>query len=186
MKKKYLAVLAAGVFTLVSGITIQTAHAKDTQSNGKPFQELREAIENIELTPGPVGPQGETGPMGPTGPTGADGIDGAPGADGAVGATGPTGPQGPTGPAGADADVQELTEIRDSICALIDQVPIAERPSFCPETVECPCWPGKTVDQIAQAFNSITMDEPMCFENFYGYPAAAIADNYDGTPNMQA
>lgn len=156
MKKKYLAVLAGGVFIFVSGITNQTALAKDAQSNGQPFQELREAIENIELTPGPQGPQGETGPMGP---------------------------QGPTGPAGADAEIQELQEIIDSICAIVDQVPIEQHPSFCPVPVECPCWPGVTVDEIATAFNNAIITDPICVD----YPSlsyAGVGDNDDADPLM--
>ncbi|MFX0125468.1 MAG: hypothetical protein ACFFAE_17740 [Candidatus Hodarchaeota archaeon] len=56
--------------------------------NGKPFQEIWEAIEflqeqidNIELIPGPEGPQGSTGPAGPEGPQGPPGEDGTDGQD---------------------------------------------------------------------------------------------------------
>jgi hypothetical protein len=56
--------------------------------NGKPFQELWEAIEflqeqiaTIELTPGPEGPQGPTGPAGPEGSQGLPGEDGTDGQD---------------------------------------------------------------------------------------------------------
>ena len=67
---------------------------------------LDEAIEDIELTPGPAGPTGPAGPQGPAGPTGPAGATGAPGAtgpagpQGAKGDTGDTGPVGATGPAG--------------------------------------------------------------------------------------
>ena len=54
--------------------------AKDTQSSGQPFNELWteirliwDAVDNIELIPGPSGPQGEQGPEGPMGPQGPQG-----------------------------------------------------------------------------------------------------------------
>ena len=46
------------------------ALAKDTQNNGKPFQEIWDAIENVELAPGPPGPPGPEGPQGPQGESG--------------------------------------------------------------------------------------------------------------------
>ncbi len=68
---------------------------------------LDEAIEDIELTPGPAGPTGPAGPQGPAGPTGPAGPQGPAGAtgpagpQGAKGDTGDTGPQGPAGAPGA-------------------------------------------------------------------------------------
>ena len=67
--------------------------------NGKPFQELQDQINNIQLTPGPQGAQGPAGLQGPQGVAGADGADGAPGTEGPQG---PAGLQGPQGVAGAD------------------------------------------------------------------------------------
>ena len=90
--------------------------------------DLREALAEIELTPGPQGapgpqgPQGETGPQGPkgdkgdpgdtgpqgpqgeTGPQGPKGDKGDPGEDGADGAPGPQGETGPQGPKGDKGD----------------------------------------------------------------------------------
>ena len=72
------------------------------------------AVENIELTPGPQGPQGEKGDKGDkgdpgekgdkgdTGPQGPQGIQGPPGADGQDGEQGPQGPQGNPGQDGED------------------------------------------------------------------------------------
>ena len=53
-------------------------------------QEVNEAIQNIELTPGPKGDKGDTGPQGPQGPQGEPG---------------PQGPQGPKGDPGEGATV---------------------------------------------------------------------------------
>ena len=79
------------------------------------LDKLEQAIEGIELTPGPQGPQGPTGPQGATGSSAyqvavADGFVGTEsqwlaslvGPAGAQGPQGPTGPQGPQGPAGAN------------------------------------------------------------------------------------
>ena len=59
-------------------------------------QEVNEAIQNIELTPGPKGDKGDTGPQGPQGPQGEPGPQGP---------QGETGPQGPKGDPGDDASV---------------------------------------------------------------------------------
>lgn len=71
MKKIYVFSL---FIILILSIFASPVLAKDTQNNGKPFQDLWDAIKslwdainNIELTPGPVGPQGEPGPTGPEG-----------------------------------------------------------------------------------------------------------------------
>lgn len=87
--------------------------------------DIRQAIDEIELTPGPQGPQGEkgekgdkgdpgqdgaqgpqgeVGPQGPKGDTGATGPQGPAGKDGADGQDGATGPQGPQGPKGDTGD----------------------------------------------------------------------------------
>jgi hypothetical protein len=71
---------------------------------------LWDAINKIQLTPGPVGPAGPMGPAGPSGPQGPAGVPGPAGAQGLKGDTGPAGPsggpgaigaQGPAGPTGA-------------------------------------------------------------------------------------
>lgn len=58
---------------------------------------LKDAIDNIALTPGP---QGEVGPQGPQGIQGEDGPQGV---QGEVGPQGPQGEEGPQGPAGTPA-----------------------------------------------------------------------------------
>ena len=70
-------------------------------------QEVNEAIQNIELTPGPKGDKGDTGPQGPQGPQGEPGPQGP---QGPQGDTGPEGPQGPQGPAGAKGDKGDTGE----------------------------------------------------------------------------
>jgi hypothetical protein len=64
----------------------ETAVADEVNEN---FQALADAIDMIQLMPGPQGPKGDTGSTGPQGPPGPQGN------------TGPQGPQGPQGPAGA-------------------------------------------------------------------------------------
>jgi len=85
MKKRVLFLIA-----LVLCVPVITFAA-----NGQPFQDLQSQIDqlknmlqNIQLTPGPAGPQGPTGATGPTGLTGATGPTGADGQEG------PTGPPG--------------------------------------------------------------------------------------------
>jgi len=103
MKKRVLFLIA-----LVLCVPVITFAA-----NGQPFQDLQSQIDqlknmlqNIQLTPGPAGPQGPTGATGPTGLTGATGPTGLTGATGPTGLTGATGPtgadgqEGPTGPPG--------------------------------------------------------------------------------------
>lgn len=74
-----------------------TAH----DATGDAHADLRQALADIALTPGP---QGEPGPQGPKGDPGEDGADGAQGPQGEkgdkgdTGETGPQGPQGETGP----------------------------------------------------------------------------------------
>ncbi len=81
--------------------------------------DLRQALAEIALTPGPQGPKGEKGdkgdpgedgadgapgPQGETGPQGPKGDKGDPGEDGADGAPGPQGETGPQGPKGDKGD----------------------------------------------------------------------------------
>ena len=71
----------------------------------------KQAIAEIELTPGP---QGEKGDKGDKGDKGEDGKDGAPGATGPQGEPGPQGPQGPKGDPGDPATVAIDTTMPDS------------------------------------------------------------------------
>jgi len=75
--------------------TIETQHAQDVA-------DLYQAINTIELTPGP---QGDIGPQGPQGETGPQGPQGEPGPQGPQGDIGPQGPQGETGPQGLQGEV---------------------------------------------------------------------------------
>ena len=61
-------------------------------TNAYTVAQVDNAINTIELTPGPQGDPG---------PSGADGADGATGSTGSTGATGSQGPAGPQGPAGS-------------------------------------------------------------------------------------
>lgn len=65
---------------------------------------VNQAVENIELTPGPQGPQGEKGEKGDKGDPGEKGDKGDPGAQGIPGEQGPMGQQGIQGPAGVKGD----------------------------------------------------------------------------------
>ena len=62
---------------------------------------LQEALNNIELTPGPAGPAGPKGADGAAGEKGADGALGPMGPQGEKGADGALGPMGPQGEKGA-------------------------------------------------------------------------------------
>ena len=98
------------------------------------LDKLEQAIEGIELTPGPQGPQGPTGPQGATGssayqvavadgfvgtesqwlaslvgPAGAKGDTGDAGPQGPAGAAGPAGAQGPQGPSGVVTATAPIT-----------------------------------------------------------------------------
>jgi len=105
-KMKYTSVFLVFVILAV-GVFASPASAKDTQNKGQPFEELwdaindlRAAIDEIELTPGPEGPQGEQGSAGPQGEQGPAGPQGEQGPAGLQGEQGPAGPQGEQGPAG--------------------------------------------------------------------------------------
>src|SRR5690606_30204370 len=63
---------------------------------------LVDAINNIELTPGPEGPAGPEGPQGPQGEAGPQGDQGPQGEQGIQGIQGPEGPEGPQGDPGED------------------------------------------------------------------------------------
>lgn len=76
MKRKTFLIVLPILLTL--GLIVTPALAKENQTNGTPFQELWEAIQdlqaqinNIVLTPGLEGPQGPQGEPGPQGPPGA-------------------------------------------------------------------------------------------------------------------
>ena len=72
---------------------------------------------------GPVGPQGDTGPEGPqglqgvAGPMGPQGLQGDTGPQGEAGPVGPAGPQGEPGPQGADADLELLRGVLETVTA---------------------------------------------------------------------
>ncbi len=106
--------------TLHADADISEHNASDTA-----HADIREAIKNIELTPGPQGeqglqgekgPQGEVGPQGPqgekgdTGETGPQGPQGEVGPQGPQGETGPQGPQGEVGPQGPQGEKGDTGE----------------------------------------------------------------------------
>jgi hypothetical protein len=112
-------------------------HGVDVDLTGYATEKyVDDAIETIELTPGPAGPQGEPGPAGRDG---IDGKDGEPGKDGAQGIQGPVGPegpqgiQGPEGPAGRDGkdgepgkDGQDGAPGKDYVLTAEDKAEIAQ------------------------------------------------------------
>ena len=88
-------------------------NAADIESMKGGLPAVWEAINAIELTPGPVGPAGPIGPqgppgpqgdVGPQGPIGPQGEQGPPGTNGVDGESGPAGPQGEQGPPGPQGE----------------------------------------------------------------------------------
>lgn len=126
------------------------------------FQELKEKIENIQLTPGPKGEKGDKGDKGDTGEQGIQGIPGekgekgdtgVPGADGAKGDKGDKGDTGATGAPGEPG--------KDYVLTNADKVEIAEMAA---DLVEVPDSGGNvaydkvqelTPEQKAQARENI-------------------------------
>ena len=66
----------------------------NARATGDALDAVYDAIETVELTPGPQGPQGPQGVQGPQGPSGLTGATGPTGPKGDTGATGATGPSG--------------------------------------------------------------------------------------------
>ena len=107
-KSMYLVAASTVLLFGYSSVTFADKNKDNHQyKNGKPFSflqkqinEIKQDIDNIELTPGPQGPAGPQGPKGETGATGPQGPKGDTGATGPAGADGAQGPQGETGPAG--------------------------------------------------------------------------------------
>ena len=153
LKKVFLVVLAAGILIVMIQDQASTADtqavvpyifnpgtkAKADEVNAN-FKTLADAINNIQLIPGPQGtqgPQGMQGPVGPQGPAGNEGtqgaqglpgpqgpqgIQGTPGYQGLTGSQGPAGPQGPQGaqgpqgpqgPSGVDGSPDTPNQVRD-------------------------------------------------------------------------
>jgi len=130
-------------------------------------------IDGVDTGVSATGPQGEQGPKGEKGDLGLKGEKGD------QGLKGEKGDQGPPGIALADVE-----KIQDAICKVYDQTGVTPRPDFCPAQVDCPCWPGVTVDQIVDGFETATdVDDPVCV--VYPGQQVAIGDNYDGDPLMQ-
>ena len=90
---------ATGVISYTDPLIIDWSAVQNTPTtiagygitNAYTIAQVDNAINTIELTPGPQGDPG---------PSGADGADGATGSTGSTGATGPQGPAGSQGPAG--------------------------------------------------------------------------------------
>ena len=104
-KKVFFMILVTGIITLMMKGEASTADtqnlvpyvfspgtkAKADEVNAN-FNALADAINNIQLIPGPQGAQGPQGPQGSQGLTGSQGP---------AGPQGPQGAQGPQGPSGA-------------------------------------------------------------------------------------
>ncbi|MBN1188160.1 MAG: collagen-like protein [Dehalococcoidales bacterium] len=114
IKKAILAVLAVVLVTILAAGPILAA--KPTEEEHNPFDaiwtavtniqteigKLWDAINDIELIPGPQVPQGEEVPQGIQGETGPQGPQGDMGPQGMQGETGPQGIQGPAGTNGTN------------------------------------------------------------------------------------
>jgi len=142
-----------------------------------------------------MGSQGEPGPAVANVPTpviviGPDGNWIINGVDTGVPATGPQGEQGPKGetgeqgPPGPGIDLADVGKIQDAICNIYDKTSVTPRPDFCPEQADCPCWPGVTVGQIVNGFETaLDVADPVCVVS--PGQQIAIGDNEDGDPALQ-
>lgn len=107
MQKSSMKIIPISLMVLLifSLVFPYVSHTSEDKVSGKPYQYLqqqinanKEAIESIQLTPGPQGPQG---PQGEAGPPGQQGEQGPQGEAGPPGPQGEQGPQGPEGTAGS-------------------------------------------------------------------------------------
>ena len=131
MLKIFLLVLLYPIFTLAHHINGEPEVHLNTFENGdvanaddvnENFEVLKNAIESIELLPGPAGP------VGPPGLAGVDGVNGLPGMPGVggeqgpkgdqgdIGPQGPQGPQGPSGPSGSSSTYSGRCFLQNGSC----------------------------------------------------------------------
>ena len=135
---KTLKVLAL-VSVLALTFAASLAYAAPVDDRGKPWRrvwaaidELRAAVADIDLVPGPQGP---AGPAGTAGAAGAPGSQGPAGPQGAQGVQGVPGPQGPQGPAGSLDTLNTYYRLSDEVSVLQNQ----------PQHVEASCDTGDLV-----------------------------------------
>ncbi len=131
---------AAVAVVLLSGAVLAQTQVPNEFQNGTTidademnanFDALENAIDTIQLLPGPEGPQGEQGPAGAEGPQGIQGRQGV------AGPTGPAGPQGEQGPPGPATDITALVE---GLCIALGAQGIAP-----PTGLDCSALGDKTI-----------------------------------------
>ncbi len=166
--KKTLSAILIGFMMIATSTGLAFAEHEDKFSKGKPFAKLQSQInalqaeiDAIQLIPGPEGPEG---------PQGSAGADGAPGEKGEQGIQGPPG-----------ITLTEIEDIQIALCNIFDQTAITPRPGFCPEPIDCPCWPGVTPQQLSDSLstNGGVIDPAY---QFSAGQVAFIGDNDDGDP----
>jgi len=171
---------------------------KSTQSNGQPFNEIWNAIydlqnqvNNIQLIPGPVGPQGEVGPKGDTGDRGEQGHRGEVGPQGESGQKGDTGDIGPQGNDGlSNWDEDRISSLESSVAELRDIVmPSFESPAVDSNVVNFDATQGQYlgIDNTNQSgldiVGSLTIECWIKLRSLPNNGNYAICSKYIGDPN---
>ncbi|MCP4277565.1 MAG: collagen-like protein, partial [Gammaproteobacteria bacterium] len=143
---------------------------------------LVDALENIELTPGPEGPMGPVGPVGPAGADGSDGEIGPQGSQGIAGidgADGEVGPQGPEGPAALYGNMTIVATVGGEYMSPVDAM--NDIASWCgTPSVSNPCLVKVMPGVYDLSTESITMVSNVSFEGS-GAAVTKITTSAQGT-----
>ncbi len=197
-KRVFFVVLAAGILIVMMQYHASTADtqalvpyifnpgtkARADEVNAN-FKSLEDAINNIQLIPGPQGTQGPQGLQGTAGPQGTSGSEGAqgaqglqgpqgiqgtPGSQGPAGTQGPQGAQGPQGPSGADGSPDTPNQVRDKFFAgtsctgndITDE--LVRAGSLCIDKYEASVWNAPIASSATTQYG-ISVDDYPCSDN---------------------
>lgn len=185
-KKIFIMILLTGIITVMmqgqaSTADTQTlvpyvfnpgtkARADEVNAN---FKALADAINDIQLIPGPQSPVGPQGPEGPQGEQGPQGIQGPAGQQGPAGPQGPQGAQGLPGPQGTSVAVgspDTPNQVRDKFFAgtsctgndFTDEM--VRVGSLCVDKYEASVWNAPNAS-VATTQYGISADDYPCSDN---------------------
>lgn len=185
-KKVIWMTLAAGIVTMIIQDYASTAdtqtlvphifnpgtRAKADEVNAN-FKAISDAINNIQLIPGPQGPAGTDGAQGLQGPQGTQGIQGTQGSQGLAGPQGTQGAQGPQGiqgPAGESGSPDTPDQVRDKFftgtsCKGNDASDELVRVgSLCIDKYEASVWNAPIASSASSQYG-ISVDDYPCSDN---------------------